>query len=193
MSTNIQSPGSQSSSKGSKSSSGLEDDLYFDATNHYKNVMKKFDDAINPITNLENIGTNYFADTNGPDDLELDDIDEIDTNNMAIYSGAPLKKDRKYFGGSSSSSSSASNLVMKKDGKQNKPIVVPQTGKSLLNKNNIGGKSLPEIKIDILNEEAVSGEDVLAQAVDAAEISPNSLTGQSVVSNYDENSRVRKS
>lgn len=46
-----------------------------------------------------NYGNNYVADqdgtSNAADALGLDDIDEIDTNNMAIYSGAPIKSPQK--------------------------------------------------------------------------------------------------
>lgn len=74
---NVQSPGSQS--PGSQSPESQSSIL----TNYINN----------------NYGNNYHvADQDGTsnaDALDLDDIDEIDTNNMAIYSGAPIKRSQK--------------------------------------------------------------------------------------------------
>jgi hypothetical protein len=183
MSANIQSPGSPSSSKGSKSSSEL-DDLYFTLSNDNNSLLKYAD--FNTLTNNDNIGTNYFADINPSAVLGLDDVDEIDTNNMAIYNGGPVKKSR---GKDLFETATTAGLLTK--GKQQQPpkaVYVPQKasqGKSLLKGE---GKVLPEINIQVADNSA--SEDVLAQAVDAANISPNSLAGQSMISNYDENSRV---
>lgn len=158
--------------------------------------MMKIDAGINPFTNFA-IGNNYFADLNPTEDLDLDDIDEIDTNNMAIYSGSPIKKDQKYLEGSSSGS-----IEVLKGKKQPKAVTntsqkngrTTKSGKnshSLLTKIS-AGKSLPEIKINVLNEDENTGDgnDVLSQAINAADISPNSLTNNSNISNYDENSLV---
>lgn len=189
MSANIESPGSQTSSKGSKSSFGLEEN-YFSPQIENHTMMTNIDAGSNPFTNLANIDTNYFTDFYAPDDLDLDEIDEIDTKNMAIYSsaGASSKKDRFF----EESSTSAAELLESLETKQSKPSASQPKGKSLLMKS--GGKTLPEINIDILKEDesANVAEDVLAQAVDAANISPNSLSAQSIISNYDENSRVCK-
>jgi hypothetical protein len=170
------------SSKGSKS--GL-DDFCFIASPDENNSMK-FDDDL--LTNESNIGTDYFADATASDDLDMDDIDEIDTNNMAVYSGpSSHKKDRSKHGSTSNASQ-----VVKSEAKE-KPSVVPQKGKSLLVKS--AGKTLPEIQITVpmMDDNSTTdadGSDVLAQAISSADISPNSLNGQSVVSNYDETSRV---
>lgn len=81
----VHSPGSQSS----KGSSSLDD---------YTPPTLMPDVLTNYINN--NYGNNYLvADqdgtSNAADALDLDDIDEIDTNNMAIYSGAPIKRSQK--------------------------------------------------------------------------------------------------
>jgi hypothetical protein len=185
LSGNIQSPGSQGSSKGSKSSSSGLDDLYFITS---PNDDMKFDD--DPFTNESNLGTDYFPDDMAADELDMDDIDEIDTNNMAVYSDSSSslnKKDRsKYF---EESTSNAPAVVKSTEGKS---AVLPQKGKSLLVKS--AGKTLPEIQISVPimddNTMRTEGSDVLAQAISSADISPNSLNGQSVISNYDETSRV---
>lgn len=180
----IESPGSSKSSKGSKSSSGL-DDLYFSLSNDH-NLMK-YAEIFDPLTNNDNIGTNYFTDVDPNVGLDIDDIDEIDTNNMAIYdSGTPAKRPRgkELF---TATPANGGDLLKRQDGKQqSKTIFAPQKtqqGKSLIKNDE---KALPQISIDVPNEH----EDVLAQAVDAANISPNSFTGQSLISNFDEDSRV---
>lgn len=195
MSANIESPGSQASSKGS---SGLEDNYFSHQIENH--IMMNIDAGINPFTNHDNIDDTYFTDFYAEDALDLDDVDEIDTKNMAIYSGAddddddnkPLKKDRKKYYLEDSSASTAQELIKSLDTKQSNTSSAQQKGKSLLMKSK--GKTLPEIKIDIVNENDSAnvgdGNDVLAQAVDAANISPNSCTRQSIISNYDENSRV---
>lgn len=155
--------------------------------------MLKYAYGFNPFTNNDNIGTNYFADlTPSQVDLGLDDIDEIDTNNMAIYSGEPVKKNGTSGRGKELFETSSGFLKGKQQQQQQQPartVIVPQKasqGKSLIKNES---KDLPEINIDVANDNA--GDDVLAQAVDAANISPvNSLAGQSMISNYDENSRV---
>jgi hypothetical protein len=84
--TNVQSPGSHSS----KGSSSLDQD-YMPST-----TMPEI--LTNYINN--NYGNNYYVadgennSSGSNDELGLDDIDEIDTNNMEIYNGAPIKKDR---------------------------------------------------------------------------------------------------
>lgn len=189
MSANIQSPGSPSSCKGSKSSSGL-DDLYFSLSNDNHLMMKYA--GFNNFSNNNNVGANYFADVDPNVEMGLEDIDEIDTNNMAIYSGESGKKARgkELF----ATSSNGSDLLKRQEGKQQaQAVVVPQKttqGKSLI-KNEGKGKVLPEINIEVNSDNAASDDnDVLAQAIDAANISPNSMAGQSVISNFDETSRV---
>lgn len=187
MSANIQSPGSPSGSQGSRSSSGLED-LYISLSSD-SNLMMKYAD-INSLTNQQNIDTNCFTDIDSNLDLGIENIDEIDTNNMEVYSGGPVKKSRgkEIFG----TSSNSAELLKRTDGKQQqaKAVVVPpkaSQGKSLIKTE---GKPLPEINIDVASDNASTGDDVLAQAIGAADISPNSMAGQSMISNYDENSRV---
>lgn len=90
------------------------------------------------------------------DAFNLDDIDEIDTNSMAIYSGSPVvKKDRRPNGGNSSDL----QKHLKHEPNKSDPVIISptsssSTGKSLLLSGGMPLKSEnPNYMIDILNED----------------------------------------
>lgn len=117
--SNVKSPGSQSS-KGSSSR-----DQDFIPPTKIPASLKNF------ITN--NYGNNYYvadldAASTGAGSVEglcgLDDVDEIDTNNMAIYSGDANRKDRATMMNQESLSADSRAKEL--------PTQMPSTGKSLL-------------------------------------------------------------
>lgn len=134
--TNVQSPGSDSqSSKGSfddacNSSTTIPDLLNSYINNNYEHDCYVADqDAVNSADSA--------------DDLNLDDIDEIDTNNMAIYSGAPiLKKDRNGSSGGKVFTGPDLQQQMKEEPKDiNNSVIFTNTPESKKEKKStLGGK-----------------------------------------------------
>lgn len=181
---NVQSPGSQSS----KGSSSL-DQEYLPATT-MPDVLTNF------ITN--NYGDNYYvADQDGTsasvDELGLDDIDEeIDTKNMAIYSGASKKKERR-------TGSGTSQQQLKKEPTDTESKSVPETsrksqsiGESLLIPSESINDSLEmdnaidaDLMLNALNEQP-SGSDLMEGNMENQMMDP--LVNQNTI--FDESSQV---
>lgn len=150
----------------------------------------------NFITN--NYGDNYYvADQDGTsasvDGLGLDDIDEeIDTKNMAIYSGASKKRERR-------TGSGTSQQQLKKEPTDAESKSVPETsrtsqsiGKSLLLPSESIGDSLEmdnaidaDLMLNALNEQP-SGSDLMEGNMENQMMDP--LVNQNTI--FDESSQV---
>ncbi|XP_070505662.1 heat shock factor protein isoform X2 [Chironomus tepperi] len=124
------------------------------------------------FTNVQSPGSSsskdYDNSAGSSEGINFDDIDEIDTNNMAIYSGAPVvKKERRSRNNNFTGKlepiptrSTNQQKHLKIESNKNEPIIVspnPSPGKSLLlsmaEKSN--NESDENIMLDMLNDEDV--------------------------------------
>lgn len=167
--SSVQSPGSASQS--SKGSSCFDQDFM---------PTPKIPAALNNII-ANNYGNNYYvADIDGAngagsvEGLDLEDIDEIDTNSMAIYSEETFKKDRP----------SGAAGVKKEPVVADSTQAMPSSGKSLLIP--LAADSQLEIDADLMMN--VLEDQVASSSSNAQDLNTNSLA----VSNnmFDETSQV---
>lgn len=127
--------------------------------------------------------------------MGLDDIDEIDTNNMAIYSGPAKKKLRssRFFPENEDGSNFVKQEPTQADSVNISKLQTP--GKSLLipSSNNAGEKSQnnnnPNIMIKILNDEVTNDATDVGTSQNVASASVDPLVAPI---NYDETSQVRR-
>ena len=134
----------------------------------------------NFITN--NYANNYYVpdheiiSAGSVEGLSFDEIDEIDTNNMAIYSGdAPVKKERRtgnvIVNTSVASVQPQAQPPVKKERAETKPVkmlqtpkVLPSASKSLLLPNSEAAKVLntadADLMLNMLGDQAISNQNV---------------------------------
>lgn len=170
--SSVQSPGSASQS--SKGSSCFEQDFI---------PAPKIPAALNNII-ANNYGNNYYvADIDGASNgagsvegLGLDDIDEIDTNNMAIYSGKTFKKDR----------TSGAAGVKKEPVVADSTDAMPSSGKSLLIPT--AAETQQEIDADLMMN--VLEDQVASSSGNTQDLNTNSLAISNNMLTFDETSQV---